>query len=118
MGSFVQVKDYKKLEALVIELQGRIQALETFHQGEPLVEKAAEPIPDIEEAIEENLIVDEDPVPSLESLFGSKIADLLISANLDGVYKVESASDERLQAISGIGAATVINIREILEGAL
>jgi hypothetical protein len=116
--SFVLVREFNKWKARVTELQARVQALETFHQNEPEVaeaEKKAEPIPNIEEAIEEeDLTVDEDPGPSLYSILGSKIAELLVADGLDSVYKVEAASDERLQSVNGIGAATVRSIREAL----
>ncbi len=122
MGSFVQMKDYIKLVARVTELEARVRALETFHQGEPVVEKAADPIPDIKDAILEfdNAVEEEvsGTTPGsnpLEDLFGTKIALLLIGADLDSLEKVDSASDERLESISGIGGATVLNIREALE---
>lgn len=113
--SFVNVKDFKKLEARVTELMARVQALETFHQPEPAAEKKAEPIPDIEVAIEEEESGTTPGSNPLEDLFGTKIALLLIGDDLDTVDKVDQASDERLRSINGIGAATVKNIREGLE---
>ena len=112
--SFVNVKEYNKLVARVTELEARLQAMETFHK-EGNGEKKVEVIPDIVEAIEEEENL---PVPGsnpLEDLFGTKIALLLIDAEFDSLEKVGAASDERLQAISGIGAATVATIRELLE---
>lgn len=113
--SFVLVREYNKLVDRVTELQARIQALETFHQPEAEPEKVAEPIPDIEVAIEEEEDFTTPGSNPLEDMFGTKIALLLIGDDLDTVDKVDQASDERLRSINGIGAATVHHIREDLE---
>ena len=111
--SFVNVKEYNKLVARVTELQARVQALETFHQGEPVAEKKAEPIHDIEEAIEEENLTDGSS--PLEDLFGTKIALLLIGADLDSIEMVRAASNEQFLAINGIGGTSLSIIREMLE---
>lgn len=112
--SFVNVKEYNKLVARVTELQARVQSLETFHQSDVVAEKKAEPIHDIEKAIEEEENLTDGSSP-LEDLFGTKIALLLIGADLDSIEKVRAASTSQLLAINGIGGASVAMIKEMLE---
>ena len=109
MASFVSVKDFNKVKEKIAELEARVQALEGFEAAahepaKPEIEPA--PIPTIQEAVE-------NPVSLLD--LDDKTVDLLVDGGYPTIYSVRLASDEQLQAINGIGAATVQRIRTALE---
>ena len=53
---------------------------------------------------------------SVHDVFDDSIADLLNDAGYGVVESVRQASDEDLLAISGVGAAKLAHIREVLSG--
>ena len=53
---------------------------------------------------------------TVHEVFDPKLADLLDDAGYWALDKLRSASDDDLLAISGIGAAKLAHIREVLSG--
>ena len=53
---------------------------------------------------------------TVHDVFDAKLADLLNDAGYAFASQVRSASDDDLLAISGIGAAKLAHIREVLSG--
>jgi predicted flap endonuclease-1-like 5' DNA nuclease len=72
------------------------------------------------EAIEASLAVNVqvpniEHVLSLQEVFGQELADLLTEGGYTSVEAVKVATDDDLKAITGIGAARVGQIRELLK---
>lgn len=99
--SFPNMKQFAALKEKVGELEARIQGLEGYVPP-------GTPEPEVVPSIEDTL--------PLNELLGDKIAGLLVGKGFASVDLVAAASDEELNAITGIGAATVRTIREALEG--
>ena len=82
--TFVNQKEYAKLQARVSALEEKIGAVE---------------VPNIEEVL------------TLHDVYGDELADLLLNGGFNSVIAVSLASDEELLAIKGLGPATVKRIR-------
>ena len=102
--SFPSRREFMALKRQVGDLEARIRALEGF---EPPGVPEPESIPSIADTAQ------------LYKLLGDQVAELLIDADppLTSVEAVNAATDEELQAISGIGAGRIRTIRKQLGGA-
>lgn len=97
--------DHKRVEAgKVVEVQDGHARMMIYAGRAEAVDKAVAPPEDANK-----------PQDALSAAFGADVAELLRTSGFADPAAVAAASDDDLQAIKGIGAATVKKIREAIE---